>query len=60
MTPAQFKAIREGAGLSASALAKYLRLAEPKTIYRYENGERKIPGPVAVLMEMIETGYVWW
>lgn len=60
MTPAQFKAIREGAGLSASALAKGMRLAGPVTIYRYENGERKIPGPVAVLMGMIEAGYVWW
>ena len=60
MTPAQFKSIREGAGLSANALAKHMRLAEPKTIYRYENGERKIPGPVAVLMGMIEAGYLWW
>ena len=53
MTPAQFHQIRTNTGLSASDLAKRLRL-ETRTIHRYEDGTRKIPGPVEILMEQFQ------
>jgi len=56
MTPEQFRAIRQRAGLSQARLAALLRLSDGRTIRRYESGERPIPGPVSLLMEMIEDG----
>lgn len=55
MTPAQFRAIRTDKGLSHADLAKILQLA-PRTIYSYEAQERKIPGPVIVLMSLLKSG----
>jgi len=56
MTPAKFRSIREGAGLSLAGLAALLRMSDKKTIHRYETGERAISGPVQILMEMLEAG----
>jgi DNA-binding transcriptional regulator YiaG len=56
MTPEQFRAIRQRAGLSQARLAELLRLSDGRTVRRYEAGERSIPGPVSLLMEMIEDG----
>jgi transcriptional regulator with XRE-family HTH domain len=52
----RFATIRRGAGLSQPELADLLRIAERKTISRYETGARPIPGPISLLMEMIDTG----
>ena len=56
MTPAQFRSIRERAGLTLEALAKILRLSDKKTVHRYETGERAISGPVQILMELLDAG----
>jgi DNA-binding transcriptional regulator YiaG len=56
MTPEQFSAIRERAGLSQARLAALLRIGDGRTIRRYEAGERSIPGPVSLLMELIDQG----
>ena len=56
MTPAQFKAIRERAGLTQAGLASLLRLSDSRTIRRYEDGSRSVSGPVSILMEMIDAG----
>jgi DNA-binding transcriptional regulator YiaG len=56
MTPATFKAIRERAGLTQAGLASRLRLADSRTIRRYEDGSREVSGPVSLLMEMIDAG----
>lgn len=56
MTPNEFKAIRERAGLSVDQLARVLRLAEGRSIRRYEDGSRAISGPISMLMEMFDAG----
>jgi DNA-binding transcriptional regulator YiaG len=56
MTPERFRAIRQRAGLSQARLAALLRLSDGRTIRRYETGERSIPGPVLLLMEMLDRG----
>ena len=56
MTPAQFKSIRERAGLTQDQLAKLLRLSDSRTIRRYEDGSRTVSGPVEILMEMLGEG----
>lgn len=56
MTPATFKAIRERAGLTQDQLAKRLRIADGRTIRRYEDGSREVSGPVSILMELIDEG----
>jgi DNA-binding transcriptional regulator YiaG len=56
MTPEAFKAIRQRAGLSTANLAKRLRIAEARTIRRYEDGTRPVSGPVSLLMELMDTG----
>lgn len=58
MTPTQFKAIRERAGLTQSALASVLRISDSRAIRRWETGERAVSGPVSLLMEMIRDGHV--
>jgi DNA-binding transcriptional regulator YiaG len=50
MTSDEFRAIRQAAGLTQTALAEYLGVSGFRTVQRYESGERKIPGPVAKLM----------
>lgn len=52
MTAAEFSSIRERAGLSPSLLATMLR-SDVRTVRRWEAGERRIPGPVSLLMEMV-------
>lgn len=48
MTPAAFKAARKALGLSQNALARALRVADGRTVRRWEAGERDIPGPAQV------------
>ena len=53
MTPTQFKAIRQGAGLTQTELADLLRMSDRRTIRHWEKGTRAISGPVSILMELI-------
>lgn len=54
-----FKSARQELGMSASQLAKTLRMGRcaDRTIRRYESGESPIPGPVSVAMEALVTGF---
>jgi DNA-binding transcriptional regulator YiaG len=56
MTPAQFKAIREQADLTQTALAARLRISDNRSVRRWEAGDRAISGPVTILMELIDKG----
>ena len=52
MTNEEFAAIRAAAGLSLAACADYLGI-EPRSVARYE-ADRRVPGPVAKLMELLK------
>jgi DNA-binding transcriptional regulator YiaG len=56
MTPATFKRIRQGAGLTQSRLAALLRISDSRAVRRWEAGEREISGPVSILMELLDDG----
>lgn len=60
MTPADFKAIRQQATMTQAELATWLRLAGFRVVQRYESGDRKIPGPVAKLMELLRDRGASW
>ena len=51
-TPDELKAARRALGLSADGLARVVRIEDGRTVRRWEAGEREIPGPVTVLMEV--------
>jgi len=51
-TPADLKAARHALGLSADGLARVVRVEDGRTVRRWEAGERDIPGPVTVLLEV--------
>ena len=53
MTPADFRAIRHRLGLSQAQLARALRVQSDRTIRKWEQGERDIPGPAQVLMALL-------
>ena len=53
MTPQQFATARDQLGATQAELARALRLLPTngaRTVRRWENGERPIPGPVAVAL----------
>jgi DNA-binding transcriptional regulator YiaG len=54
MTPAQIKTIRQQAGLSQTGLAALLRIADLRTIRRWEKGDVPISGPASVVLEMLD------
>lgn len=54
MTPAEFRERRLNLGLSQSELAQICRVQSDRTIRRWEVGEREIPGPAIVLMQIFE------
>jgi DNA-binding transcriptional regulator YiaG len=56
MTPAELKAIRQRYGLSQSELAVLLRIADLRTIRRWEKGEVAISGPASIVLELMATG----
>lgn len=56
MTPKQFKKIRERAGYSVDQLAAVLRISDGRSVRRWEDGTRKVSGPVSLLMLMIDKG----
>lgn len=53
MTADEFRAIRNGLGLSAEGLATILQVHSGRTVRRWEAGEREVPGPVAVLLSAL-------
>lgn len=64
MTPKEIKDIRNWLGLSQSDFAMMLGIASDRTIRRWEDGDKNIPGPVEVLCDLIETfpevcEYLW-
>ena len=50
MTAEQFKAERQRLGLSQNAMAKRIGVSL-HAVYYYESGKRKVPAPVALLLE---------
>ena len=55
MTPNELKAARHALGLSAEGFARLVRVESGRTVRRWESGERDIPGPVIVLVELVQT-----
>jgi DNA-binding transcriptional regulator YiaG len=56
MTPQQFRKARKHLGLSTAQMGRVLSLADPgRAIRRYEAGDRRVLGPVAVAMRYITT-----
>ena len=53
MTPNEFKKSRKKLGLSQAELATMLGISGDRTIRKWEEGERTLPGPVIVLMGLI-------
>lgn len=53
VTPADLKAARHALGLSAEGMARLVRVQSGRTVRRWEAGERDIPGPVQVLIEVL-------
>ena len=56
MTPGQIIAIRRRAGLSQSGLAALLRIADIRTIRRWEKGDIAVSGPASVVLELLAAG----
>jgi len=56
VTPKQFRAKRKAAGMTLEQCRVYLRLKTIRAIQFWEAGQRKIPGPVSVLMEKLDSG----
>jgi len=59
MTPDDLRTLRKRLGLTQAELAERLRNSE-RSIRRYEDGERDIPGPVQVAVEAMlrEAGHL--
>lgn len=55
MTAGELKAARQRLGMSARQLARALKLGPhgERSIRRYEDGEREVPGPVEVAIRMM-------
>lgn len=56
MTPEEFKAARTRLGWTASEAARVLDVSGSRTVYKWESGERRIPGPVSVLVRALLAG----
>jgi DNA-binding transcriptional regulator YiaG len=53
MTPEEFKKARMDLGMSQNDMADFLGVASDRTVRRWEEGEKDIPGPVLLVMELI-------
>jgi DNA-binding transcriptional regulator YiaG len=53
MTPAELKSARKTLGLSQAEFAAVVGVASDRTVRRWEDAERDIPGPVVVLTGLI-------
>lgn len=56
MTPSEVQSIRKRAGLSQSGLAALLRIADVRTVRRWETGDVPVSGPASVVLEMLDAG----
>jgi DNA-binding transcriptional regulator YiaG len=54
MTPDELKAKRHALGLSAERFAQMVRVQSGRTVRKWEAGDRDIPGPVIVILEMAD------
>lgn len=54
MTPADLKSARKALGLSQAEFARAVGVASDRTVRKWEDGERDIPGPVAVICDLCE------
>lgn len=54
MTPADLRSARQSLGLSQAEFARAVGVASDRTVRKWEDGERDIPGPVAVLVILAE------
>jgi len=52
VTPTEFKEARRKLGLTAQGLATAVQVADGRTVRRWEAGDRDIPGPVIVLLDL--------
>lgn len=52
MTPAEFKAARSKLGLTQRDLTALFSIASDRTVRRWEEGDKDIPGSVLLLMEL--------
>jgi DNA-binding transcriptional regulator YiaG len=53
MSPEEFKRARLELGMSQNDIAEFLGVASDRTIRRWEEGAKDIPGPVLLVMELI-------
>lgn len=53
MTPAELKSARHALGLSAEGFARLVGVESGRAVRRWESGERSIPGPIAVLTNLL-------
>ena len=53
MTPAELKSARKTLGLSQADFARVVAVASDRTVRRWEDAERDIPGPVVVLTGLL-------
>jgi hypothetical protein len=56
MTAKEFIASQDRIGCTGTRLAEWLGI-QPLTVTRYRMGTTKVPGPVAVSMKALETGW---
>lgn len=54
--PSEARRIRAKTGMSLSAFAKALRLADRSAVHRWETGSRAVSGPVSILYELLDAG----
>jgi len=52
MTPATFRATLAALGYTQSGFAKIARV-DARTVRKWASGDRAVPGPVVVLLEML-------
>ena len=52
MTGEEIKQARLSLGLTLDEFAKLIRVSSGRTVRKWENNEREIPGPVSVLVEL--------
>ena len=54
MTPADLKSARKSLGLSQAEFARVMGVASDRTVRKWEDGERDVPGYVPIMLDLIE------
>lgn len=52
----RLRAARSALGLTQTDFASLVRVADLRTVRRWESGVVPVPGPVAILVELLEAG----